>query len=382
MDRRSFATLVTASVAGVVVAPAAAQAAGAATAPAASPARGHGPHRDRPIVVGHRGASGYRPEHTLASYTLAAHLGADFIEPDLVITKDGVLVARHEPEIGGTTDVAAHPEFAARKTTKQLDGVATTGWFAEDFTLAELKTLRAKERLPALRQHNTVYDGLFEIPTFEEVLKLREQLSRDLGRQIGVYPETKHPTYFRAQGKPLEEKLVPLIRRFGLDRKNAPIFIQSFELTNLQQLRSTFKVKAPLVFLTSASGAPYDLKSTGDTRTYADLLTPAGMKTWARDINGIGPDAKQVIKWNADGTLGAETTLVADAHANNLSVCPYTGRPENDFLPKDYKIGTVPSDYGRVRDYFAKLWAADIDGLFTDTPDIGALTRDAYLDLK
>src|SRR3954449_6338803 len=193
---------------------------------AAAPARADGA---APLVIGHRGAAGYRPEHTLASYELGARMGADFIEPDLVITADGVLVCRHEPEIGGTTDVASRPEFASRKTTKMLDGEAVTGWFTEDFTLAELKTLRAVERLPQIRQHNTLYNGLFEVPTFQEVLDLRVKLSKELGREIGVYPETKHPTYFRALGLELEPPLIRILRRNGLDHPDAPVFVQSFE---------------------------------------------------------------------------------------------------------------------------------------------------------
>ncbi|MDE9367516.1 glycerophosphodiester phosphodiesterase [Luteipulveratus sp. YIM 133132] len=367
MDRRTFTGLAAATVAGVVVAPDAAQ---AVTEPhGAVPARR--PRQGTPLVVGHRGASGYRPEHTLASYTLAAHLGADFIEPDLCITKDGVLVCRHEPEISGTTDVAQHPEFASRRTTKSLDGVATTGWFTEDFTLAELKTLRAVERLPALRQHNTTYNGLWQVPTFVEVLELRKRLSRELHREIGVYPETKHPTYFRAMGLPLEERLVPLVRKYGLDRANAPIFIQSFELKNLQDLRHRFGVKAPLVFLTSATGGPFN-----DGRTYAELLTRAGMATYAKDITGLGPDQAQIITRNPDGSTGATTTLVADAHANGLSVCPYTVRAENNFLPTDYRIGTRPDDFGRVLDYLKRLYATGIDGLFSDMPDLAVLARE------
>ncbi|AKU16616.1 glycerophosphodiester phosphodiesterase [Luteipulveratus mongoliensis] len=367
MDRRTFTGLAAATVAGVVAAPGA-----AAAAPTPhSQSSGRPGHHTRPIVVGHRGASGYRPEHTLASYTLAAHMGADFIEPDLVITKDGVLVCRHEPEISGTTDVSKRPEFAALKKTKSLDGVATTGWFVEDFTLAELKTLRAIERLPALRQHNTTYDGLWEVPTFEEVLQLRKRLSRELGREIGVYPETKHPTYFRTQGLPLEERLVGLVRRYGLDRAKAPIFIQSFELKNLQDLRHRLHVKAPLVFLTSASGGPF-----GDGRTYAELLTRAGMATYAKDITGLGPDQAQIIPRKADGSTGPVTTLVADAHANGLQVCPYTVRAENVNLPANYRKGTKDDDFGRVLDYFAVLFGTGIDGLFSDMPDLAVLARD------
>ena len=217
--------------------------------------------RKRSLVIGHRGASGYRPEHTLASYELAARMGADFIEPDLVSTADRVLVARHENEISGTTDVASRQEFAARKTTKTVDGLAITGWFTEDFTLAELKTLRAVERLPAVRQRNTLYNGLFQVPTFDEILSLRRRLSRELGREIGVYPETKHPSYFRSIGRPLEGPLVDALRRHGLDRRDAPVFIQSFEAANLRALAGQTRVR--LVFLADAVGGPF-----GDTRTW------------------------------------------------------------------------------------------------------------------
>jgi glycerophosphoryl diester phosphodiesterase len=190
-----------------------------------------------PIIIGHRGASGYRPEHTLASYELAARLGADFIEPDLVVTSDGVLVCRHEPEIGRTTDVGDRPEFAFRKATKMVDGVAVTGWFAEDFTLAELKTLRAVERLPQNRQRNTLFSGRYEIPTFQEVLDLRAQLAEELRRTLGLYPETKHPTYFQKAVLPLEPRLLEILQRNRLNRPDAPVFVQSFEVTNLKQLR-------------------------------------------------------------------------------------------------------------------------------------------------
>ncbi|WP_235433843.1 glycerophosphodiester phosphodiesterase [Protofrankia coriariae] len=334
-----------------------------------------GNRRQRTLVIGHRGASGYRPEHTLASYELAARLGADFVEPDLVPTRDGVLVCRHEPEIGGTTNVADHPEFASRRATKILDGVPTTGWFTEDFTLAELKTLRAKERLPAVRQENTIYDGRFEIPTFTEVLELRQRLSRELGREIGVYPETKHPTYFQKAGLPLEQRLVDALRRHGLNNQSAPVFVQSFETKNLGQLRG-LGLRTALVQLLSATGAPFDLVDAGDPRTYADLSTPAGLRQIASYANGIGPEKTQVIPWAADGTLGTPTALVADAHAAGLVVHPYTFRAENSFLPADYRRGTSPNDFGRAIDEQVRYLKAGIDGLFTDQADIGVIARD------
>jgi glycerophosphoryl diester phosphodiesterase len=332
-----------------------------------------------PLVIGHRGAAGYRPEHTLASYELAARMGADFIEPDLVSTMDHVLVARHENEIGQTTDVASHPEFVERKATKVVDGHAVVGWFTEDFTLAELKTLRAKERLPEVRQGNTMYDGRFTIPTFAEVLALRERLSRELHREIGVYPETKYPTYFRSIGLDLETPLVHQVRAAGLDKPNAPIFIQSFELTNLRDLRQRFGVNAPLVFLTSASGAPYDLASTGDPRTYADLTTAAGLRSMAGLVNGVGPDKGQIIPRNLDGMLGRPTTLVADAHAAGLQVHPYTFRAENTFLPVDFRSGTEATAYGRAIDEQVRFLRTGIDGLFTDQSDIGVIARAEFL---
>ncbi|MCW2637962.1 MAG: glpQ [Dactylosporangium sp.] len=328
----------------------------------------------RPLVIGHRGASGYRPEHTLGSYELAARMGADFIEPDLVITRDGVLVVRHEPEIGGTTDVAARPEFASRKTTKLLDGVPTTGWFVEDFTLAELKTLRAVERLPQVRQHNTLYNGLFEVPTFKEVLDLRVKLSKELEREIGVYPETKHPTYFRAQGRPLEDALVRTLREYGLDRRDAPAFVQSFEATNLLMLHEKYRLLTPKVFLTSASGTPFN-----DPRSYADYLTPAALHDLSQYVAGIGPDKNQVIPRNADGSLGTPSSLVADAHAAGLVVHPYTLRAENTFLPANLRVGTDATAYGKAIDEQLAFLRAGVDGVFTDQADIGVLSRKLHL---
>ncbi|OHV49090.1 glycerophosphodiester phosphodiesterase [Pseudofrankia sp. BMG5.36] len=367
-------------IAGLAAAPVlVAASASAAAATGSGPAGGQGaPGRPATLVIGHRGASGYRPEHTLASYELAARLGADFVEPDLVVTKDGHLVCRHEPEIGGTTNVADHPEFAARKVTKTLDGVALTGWFTEDFTLAELKTLRAKERIPDVRQHNTLYNGRFEIPTLMEVLDLRKRLSAELGRQIGVYPETKHPTYFQKAGLALEKRLLDTLVRYGLNDKNAPVFVQSFETKNLGQLRK-LGLKTRAVQLLSAAGAPFDLVDAGDPRTYADLITPAGLKTIATYANGIGPDKNQIIPRDAGGNLATPTTLVADAHKAGLVLHPYTFRAENSFLPADYRVGTVASDYGRAIDEQVTFLKTGIDGLFTDNTDVGILARAAFL---
>ena len=349
------------------------------TPPLTTPPTTTPPRTTHPLVIGHRGASGYRPEHTLASYELAARMGADFIEPDLVATTDPVLVARHENEISGTTDVADHPEFAARRTTKVVDGVSTTGWFTEDFTLAELRTLRATERLPQLRQENTLYDGRFTVPTLAEVLALRTQLSKELGRTIGVYPETKHPTYFRSIGLPLEAPLVRELRRARLDRATAPVFVQSFELTNLVQLRTRHGVRARLVFLTSATGAPYDLRAAGDPRTYADLTSASGLRSIAPWVDGLGPDKAQVIPRRGDGSLGTPTSLVHDAHRAGLVVHPYTFRNENTFLPADHRLGSDPTDFGRAIDEQVAYLRTGIDGLFTDHPDTGVLARKEFL---
>ncbi|GIE99379.1 glycerophosphodiester phosphodiesterase [Paractinoplanes rishiriensis] len=347
-----------------------AAAAPAVTAAVAAPARAGGRDRRAPEVFGHRGASGYRPEHTLASYELAARTGADYLEPDLVATRDGVLVCRHEPEIGGTTDVADRPEFADRKRTVLLDGVSVSGWFTHDFTLAELKTLRAVERLPGVRQHNTLYDGLFAVPTFDELLALRARLSRELGRELGVIPETKHPTYFRRLGLALEKPLVRSLERHGLNRRGARVWIQSFEAANLRALRFSSRVQVNLVFLTGAAGGPFD-----DSRTYAEYLTPAGLAGLATYVNGIGPEKGQVIPRTATGTLGTPTSLVRDAHAAGLKVIPYTFRAENQFLPAEYRVGTDPNAYGRALDEQITFLNTGIDGLFTDQPDIGVLAR-------
>jgi glycerophosphoryl diester phosphodiesterase len=347
----------------------------AATALIPTAAAGAAPPSDReaePLVIGHRGASGYRPEHTLAAYRLAAEQGADFIEPDLVSTKDGVLVARHENEIGGTTDVASHPEFAGRRTTKVIDGAALTGWFTEDFTLAELKTLRAKERIPATRPQNTVYDGRFEVPTFQEVLDLRKRLSKQLRRPLGVYPETKHPTYFREIGLPLEAPLVRALTRNGLNRRNAPVFVQSFETGNLRALDRVLRV--PLVQLLSGPSA----RPVGDTRTYGELATPAGLRSIARYADGVGPSKDYIVPRNADQSSGTPTTFVDDAHAAGLLVHPYTFRRENTFLPLELRSSADPAGIGDLAAEIRQFLELGVDGFFTDNPDIGRATVDAF----
>lgn len=313
-----------------------------------------------PIIIAHRGASGERPEHTLAAYALAIEQGADFIEPDLVLTKDGVLVARHENEISETTDVADRAEFAARKAVKIIDGENFTGWFTEDFTLAELKTLRAKERLPQLRGANTAFNGQFEVPTFDEVLALARDEGKKRGRVIGVYPETKHPSYFAGIGLPHEAPLLAALTRFGHAAKDAPIFIQSFEVANLRVLRG--KTKLRLIQLMADSGGPPDLPGL----TYGEMATPAGLKDIAAYADGIGVAKAMVIPRGADGRLGAPTALVADAHKVGLAVHVWTFRRENYFLPAEHRSGADPRDMGDLVGEIRAFLATGIDGLFSD----------------
>ena len=345
-------------------------------------------HPVTPIVIGHRGASGYVPEHTLTSYFIAMQDGADYVEPDLVMTKDGVLVARHENEIGGTTNVAEHTEFASRRTTKVIDGTSVTGWFTEDFTLAELKTLRARERIPDIRPGNTRFDGQFEIPTFEEILSLvhgveeqRDTHARQLGlpppRHIGVYPETKHPTYFTGIGLPMERKLVSTLEHYGYKGRNGLAFIQSFEVGNLQALSKMTQL--PLVQLIDATGAPYDFVVKHDPRTYADLITPAGLAEIARYAQAIGPNKMLLIPRTAEGKLGEPTALVANAHANHLLVHPWTFRAENNFLPKDSTQGSSPTQFGDLESELLAYLRTGMDGFFTDQADLGFKVRAKFL---
>ncbi|QGV81558.1 glycerophosphodiester phosphodiesterase [Streptomyces ficellus] len=350
-----------------------------ASSTAAQAHGGSGAYRRLPVptVIAHRGASGYRPEHTLGSYQLALDMGADVIEQDLVPTKDGHLVCRHENDITGTTDVADHPEFASRKTTKTVDGTALTGWFTEDFTLAELKTLRAKERIPGTRQENTLYDGRWAVPTFEEVLRWAQQEGRRRRRPIWLYVETKHPTYFRNLGLPLEEPLAKLLRRYGRHGADSPTFLQSFEPTSMRRMAKL--VATPrVVLLWTPDDRPWDFRESGDPRTVADLITPDGLKWIASFAQGIGPLLDLVIPKDKDGTLGKPTTLVRDAHAKGLVLHPYTMRNENSFLPAEFRRGTDPAAYGDVFGAYEAYFATGIDGIFTDQPDTGLLAAEEY----
>ncbi|RZT20427.1 glycerophosphoryl diester phosphodiesterase [Kribbella sp. VKM Ac-2569] len=317
------------------------------------------------FVIAHRGASGYRPEHTPAAYRLAAAQGADYLEPDLVATLDGVLVCRHENEISGTTDVAEHPVFADRRITKIVDGTAVTGWFVEDFTFAELRTLRARERMPALRAGNTAYDGLEEIPTFDEVVALARRESARLGRPIGVVPEIKHPTYFRRLGLPLEELLTERI--LALRLRPDEIMIQSFEPTSLRRL--SVMTRVPLVQLIDSESAPNDFLRTGDGRTYADLIEPRGLREIATYAQVLAPSKNLVLPRSVDGCLGEPTRLVDHAHRAGLGVQVWTFRAERRFLPTGTDFPTE----------LARFAALGLQGIFADHPDqaVAALHKPA-----
>ena len=302
----------------------------------------------RIVVIAHRGASGERPEHTLESYRVAIEEGADYIEPDLVMTRDGVLIARHENEIGGTTDVAQHPAYAARRRTQVIDGEAFTGWFTEDFSLSEIKTLRARERLGELRPQNRQFDGRFTVPTFDEIMQLVMSANRQPGRNrpIGVYPETKHPAHFAAIGLPQELSLLDTLRRYQYAKPGSPVFIQSFDPVNLRQLRRMTQL--PLVQLLE-----HELGDLGSTAQHADVI-------------GI---AKAL----------ATPQAVAAAHAAKLRVHVWTFRAENEFLPQDLQVGTDPKAHGRLEAEIRRYLERGIDGFFVDFPAVGVRVRDDYI---
>lgn len=326
-----------------------------------------------PLVIAHRGASGYAPEHTLAAYALAVLQGADYIEPDLVMTRDGQLVARHDNELGLTTDVAQRPEFAERKRTQTVDGVSLEGWFSEDFTLAELKTLRAIERIPQQRPGNTRFDGQFEIPTLQEIIDLAKSLEASQQRVIGLYPETKHPTHFQQLNLAMEEPLVATLKRNGYDSAEAPVYIQSFEVDNLQKLSKLTPLR--LVQLLWVEGQPYDQQVLGSGLGYQQMTTPEGLKNIARYASGIGPEKGMIIPHDAAGNLTEPTSLVRDAHAAGLKVHPYTFRAENAFLPTRLRNGSEPAAHGDIDAELRTFLATGIDGLFIDQPDIAVRLR-------
>ena len=368
-------------------------------------ALGGGGGRDQsPLVIGHRGAAGYLPDHTLEGYELAIKLGADYIEPDLVATKDGRLIARHEPNITSTTDVASHPEFASRETTKVVDGVAETGWFASDFTLKEIKTLRAIQPLAERPQQ---FNGRFKIPTLEEVIDLAKRWSKKLDRQIGVYPETKHPTYHAGLGLPLEQRLVKVLRREGWNNRRAPVFIQSFEQSNLKLLNKLTDVR--LVQLVDANDVapdgtityappfdrPYDWTVSGNpvlqSRTFGFFTTDAGLEEISKYADGIGPwkpyiVSSRAIALNPDGTVAdangdglvderdrtllPPTDLVERAHDHGLLIHTWTFRNEQRRLASDF--GGNP-----VNEYLL-FYRLGVDGLFADFPDTAFTSRELF----
>jgi glycerophosphoryl diester phosphodiesterase len=324
-----------------------------------------------PLVIAHRGASGYRPEHTLASYTLAIEMGADYIEPDLVATRDGQLIARHEPLLDDTTDVKSRPEFASRRTTKQLDGKSVTGFFASDFTLAEIKQLRAVQSNPARSKE---FDGKFEIPTFEEILALAERESQRRGRIIGVYPETKHPSFHLALNLPLEGRLLDILRKHQLDRADGPVFIQSFESANLQYLRA--KTKLPLVQLLDDGALQYDpsgkrvtavkIEQYGDQRGGA---VPQSLADVAQYANAIGPWKRQIMR-DLKGPQLLQSTLIEQAHAAGLRVHTYTFRSEPATLAPEYNNDPQLE--------YRQFYALGIDGVFADFPDAALKARSGF----
>ncbi|MCV2370773.1 glycerophosphodiester phosphodiesterase family protein [Roseateles oligotrophus] len=345
-----------------------------------------------PIVIGHRGASGYRPEHTLEGYALAIAQGANYIEPDLVMTKDGELIARHEPLLArvnlnadgsikmvngvpdlnrtdSSTNVWQLAKYADRLAVKTVDGVKTAGWFAEDFTAAEIRQdIRAQERLRDLRLGNNAYNNQFVIPTLQEVINLAKAKTLETGRVIGIYPETKHPTYFKnfsdANGlQRMEDKLVATLHaNYGNDR-NAPVFIQSFEVHNLEYINGKTDIK--IVQLLNGSGRPFD-----DSRSYADLASAAGLDTIMTYADGVGSNTNLMISL-VGGKLGAPTQLIANAHQRGLAVHGWTFRAENVFLPNEFDSSADPAAYGDLAGQIKAFVDLGMDGLFTDQPDLG-----------
>lgn len=329
-----------------------------------------------PVIIAHRGASGHRPEHTLAGYELAIAMGADFIEPDVVPTRDGALVVRHDNELSGTTDIADRPEFADRRTTRTVDGQELTGWFVEDLTLDEVRMLRARERIPDVRPANTAFDGLFRVATLDEVLALAAKAG------IGVYPETKHPTYFAELDLALEEPLLAALHAAGFAGRDAPVFIQSFEVANLRQLRSMTDL--PLVQLLSSHGQPPDVAAEGGDLRYPDMATAEGLAEVATYADGIGPHKTLLIPTGDDGSSGMPTTVVDDAHAAGLVVHAWTFRNEHPFLATDLHVvtddgRTAATATGLAPHEYRRFFDLGVDGVFSDHTDMAVAARHAWL---
>ncbi len=320
-------------------------------------------HGKPPLVIGHRGAAGHRPEHTIASYELAIDYGVDYIEPDLVSTKDGVLIARHENDISLTTDVVE--KFPQRRATKVIDSKQVVGYFTEDFTLAEIKTLRARERLPF---RNQGWNGVYEIPTFQDVIDLARLKTQASGRVIGIYPETKHPTYFRSIGLALEPPLIRTLEANGYVNADAPVFIQSFEVQNLIDLSRLTKIRL-VQLMEDARLQPYDFAAAGDRRAYGDLMTPMGLAGIAAYAHGIGPYKRSIVPQRSDGWLLTATSLVAEGHKAGLVVHPYTFRDEPEFLAPDYQLDPVKE--------YLQFYELGVDAVFSDHGDTAVRARNA-----
>ncbi|MBO1754517.1 glycerophosphodiester phosphodiesterase family protein [Allobranchiibius sp. CTAmp26] len=332
-----------------------------------------------PLIVGHRGACGYRPEHTVESYLLAARLGADSLEPDLVMTSDGQLICRHEPELSRTTDVATRAEFADRRTTRRVGESEATGWFAEDFTLAEIGTLWATERLAQLRPSNTIYHGRCRVASFDDLLRVRAQVSRELGREIGLSVELKDPSRYRAMGMDMERAVLDGLRRGGAVDGSVPAYLQSFELHSLIRLRDELGVTLPLIFLLENGGVPPGFGSGAHKGTYDELLSARGLKLLSTWIDGVGPGKARVFPRRTDGTLGMPSRLVRDAHAAGLLVHVWTFRAENAFLAEDMRRGGREADWGDVLGEMRRFLRAGVDALICDQPDLAVLARDEML---
>jgi glycerophosphoryl diester phosphodiesterase len=323
-----------------------------------------------PLVIAHRGASGERPEHTLAAYRLAITQGADYIEPDLVMTKDNILVCRHENEISGTTDVADHAEFADRRKAKSIDGVEAQGWWVEDFTLGELKTLRAKERLPQLRPNNTQYDGQEEIPTFAEVLALAQQSN------VGVYPELKHPTLLREQGVDPVPAFIAAVHAAGGQRAADRMFVQCFEVGALATLAQMSSLRFSCIQLIAADGGPWDQRP----RPSADMISDRSLQEIAGYARGIGVEKSLIIPRDASGASLPRTDLIERAHRAGLLVHAWTFRAENYFLPTELRRAPPgetpnPTTLGDLANELQAFYAAGIDGVFSDFPGIATTAR-------